>query len=116
RATISNMSPEFGCTVTYFPIDEQTLDYRAQTNRSQEHRDLVREYCEENMLWRTGNEEIEYSEVVELDLGTLEPTVSGHKRPQDKILVKELDEKFADILQHEFDRDYIPVDERHIYT
>src|SRR5699024_7481940 len=43
RATISNMSPEFGCTVTYFPIDEQTLDYMAQTNRSQEHRDLVRE-------------------------------------------------------------------------
>ena len=116
RATISNMSPEFGCTVTYFPIDEQTLDYMAQTNRSQEHRDLVREYCEENMLWRTGNEEIEYSEVVELDLSTLEPTVSGPKRPQDKILVKELDEKFADLLKHEFDRDYIPVDERDIYT
>src|SRR5699024_9208491 len=116
RAIISNMSPEFGCTVTYFPIDEQTLDYMAQTNRSQEHRDLVREYCEENMLWRTGNEEIEYSEVVELDLGTLEPTVSGPKRPQDKILVKELDEKFADLLKHEFDRDYIPVDERDTYT
>ena len=116
RATISNMSPEFGCTVTYFPIDEQTLDYMEQTNRSQEHRDLVRDYCEKNMLWRTGSEEIEYSEVVELDLSTLEPTVSGPKRPQDKILVKELDDKFVDLLKHEFDRDYIPIDEREIYT
>src|SRR5690606_467114 len=53
RATISNMSPEFGCTVTYFPIDDQTLGYMARTNRSQQQIDLVREYCEENMLWRT---------------------------------------------------------------
>src|SRR5690606_26901281 len=74
RATISNMSPEFGCTVTYFPIDNQTLDYMARTNRSQKQIDLVREYCQENMLWRTGNEQIEYTKIVELDLNTLEPT------------------------------------------
>jgi len=115
RATISNMSPEFGCTVTYFPIDEQTLDYMAQTNRSAEHRQLVEEYCKENLLWRTGDEEIEYSKVVELDLNTLEPTVSGPKRPQDKILAKEFDTKFAKLLKHEFDRDYVPVDEREVY-
>src|SRR5690606_7653035 len=112
RATISNMSPEFGCTVTYFPIDDQTLDYMERTNRSQEQIDLVREYCQENMLWRTGNEEIEYSQVVELDLNTLEPTVAGPKRPQDKILVKELDKTFSSVLQSDFQRNYVPFDDR----
>src|SRR5699024_7020062 len=116
RAPISNMSPEFGCTVTYFPIDEQTLAYMEQTNRSREHRDMVRKYCKTNMLWRTEDDPIEYSEVVELDLSTLEPTVSGPKRPQDKILVKNLEDKFAELLKDEFDRNYIPVDERDIYT
>lgn len=112
RATISNMSPEFGCTVTYFPIDDQTLDYMKRTNRSQAQIDLVKEYCEENLLWRTGKEEIEYSQVVELDLGTLQPTVSGPKRPQDKILVKDLHEKFAGLLKDEFKRDYVPIGDR----
>lgn len=112
RATISNMSPEFGCTVTYFPIDDQTLEYMDRTNRSQEQINLVKEYCQENMLWRTGTEEIEYSKVVELDLNTLEPTVAGPKRPQDKILVKELDSKFSSILETDFDRNYVPFDDR----
>lgn len=82
------MSPEFGCTVTYFPIDDRTLEYMHATNRSPEQIKIVEEYCKENLLWRTGNENILYSSVVELDLNTLEPTVSGPKRPQDKILVK----------------------------
>lgn len=112
RATIANMSPEFGCTVTYFPIDNQTLEYMKRTNRSQQQIDLVKSYCEENLLWRTGKEEIEYSEVVELDLGTLQPTVSGPKRPQDKILVKDLHEKFAGLLKDEFKREYVPVGDR----
>ena len=112
RATISNMSPEFGCTVTYFPIDDQTLDYMKRTNRSQEQIDLVEEYCKENMLWRTGEETITYSKVVELDLSTVEPTVSGPKRPQDKILVKNLKTKFQELLHSEFDREYVPIKER----
>ncbi|WP_187444005.1 aconitate hydratase AcnA [Sphingobacterium phlebotomi] len=112
RATISNMSPEFGCTVTYFPIDDQTLDYMERTNRSPEQINLVREYCQENMLWRTGDEEIEYSKVVELDLNTLEPTVAGPKRPQDKILVKELNSRFSTILNKDFQRNYVPFDDR----
>lgn len=112
RATIANMSPEFGCTVTYFPIDNQTLDYMKRTNRSQEQIDLVKAYCEENLLWRTGHEQIEYSEVVELDLSTLHPTVSGPKRPQDKILVRDLHDKFADLLKDEFNREYVPVADR----
>src|SRR5690606_4063665 len=112
RATISNMSPEFGCTVTYFPIDEQTLDYMDRTNRSAEQINLVREYCQENMLWRTGNENIEYSRIVELNLNSLEPTVSGPKRPQDKILVKDLDKAFTSVLEKDFSRNYIPFDDR----
>jgi aconitate hydratase len=112
RATIANMSPEFGCTVTYFPIDDQTLEYMKRTNRSQKQITLVKDYCKENLLWRTGKEEIEYSEVVELDLGTLQPTVSGPKRPQDKILVEDLHDKFADLLREEFKREYVPVADR----
>lgn len=108
RATISNMSPEFGCTVTYFPIDEQTLNYMAKTARSKEQIALVKEYCQENMLWRTGDEGIEYSKVIELDLSTLEPTVSGPKRPQDKILLRTLDKDFVRILSDEFSRAYVP--------
>ncbi|HET8752821.1 MAG TPA: aconitate hydratase AcnA, partial [Salinimicrobium sp.] len=112
RATISNMSPEFGCTVTYFPIDNQTLDYMKKTNRSEKQIELVKSYCEENLLWRTGKEEIEYSEIVELDLGSLRPTVSGPKRPQDKIFVEDLDTKFIDLLKNEFSREYIPIHDR----
>ncbi len=112
RATISNMSPEFGCTVTYFPIDDQTLDYMRRTNRSEEQINLVEEYAKENMLWRTGNENITYSKVVELDLSSVEPTVSGPKRPQDKILVKNLKKKFQELLHSEFDREYIPLKQR----
>ena len=112
RATIANMSPEFGCTVTYFPIDEQTLDYMIRTNRTEKHVDLVREYCKENLLWRTGNENIEYSKVVELDLNKLEPTVSGPKKPQEKILVKDLHSSFETILDKEFSRGYVQFNER----
>jgi len=112
RATISNMSPEFGCTVTYFPIDDQTLDYMKRTARSQEQIDLVKEYCQENMMWRTGKEDIEYSHILELDLSTLEPTISGPKRPQDKILLKNLDQDFIKILNDEFSRAYVPFKNR----
>ena len=112
RATISNMSPEFGCTVTYFPVDDQTLDYMRRTNRSQEQIDLVKNYCRENLMWRTGKENIEYSKVVELNLNTLQPTVSGPKRPQDKILVEDLNTKFIELLNAEFSRKYITVPNR----
>lgn len=112
RATIGNMSPEFGCTVTYFPIDDRTLEYMRSTNRSDEQIKIVEAYCKENLLWRTGNENIQYSTVVELDLATLEPTVSGPKRPQDKIFVKDLGNKFCEILKGEFNRDYKLKEER----
>ncbi len=116
RATISNMSPEFGCTVTYFPIDNRTLEYMHSTNRSAEQIKIVEEYCKENLLWRTGKENIQYSKIVELDLSTLEPTVSGPKRPQDKIFVKDLGNKFCEVLKKEFNREYQPKDQRAEYA
>lgn len=114
RATISNMSPEFGCTVTYFPIDDQTLEYMRKTNRSAEQIQLVEQYCKENYLWRNDEDLIQYSQVVSLDLNQLKPTVSGPKRPQDKILVEELGEKFQQLLASDFQRNYLPPSERKI--
>ncbi|MEM8896172.1 MAG: aconitate hydratase AcnA, partial [Bacteroidota bacterium] len=89
RATISNMSPEFGCTDTHWPIDAQTLDYMRKTNRPDAHIDMVEAYAKANLLWRDDSAEIEYTDVINLDLGTVEPTISGPKRPQDKILLRE---------------------------
>ncbi|MEX2568143.1 MAG: aconitate hydratase AcnA [Cyclobacteriaceae bacterium] len=114
RATISNMSPEFGCTVTYFPIDDRTLDYMAKTNRSEAQIKLVEDYAKANMLWRENEDEINYSTVVELDLGSVEPTVSGPKRPQDKILLREFKDKFGALLHKIHGRQYIPIDKRDV--
>lgn len=112
RATISNMSPEFGCTVTYFPIDEQTLQYMRRTNRSEEVVARVESYCKENMLWRHGNENITYSDVIELDLTKVQSAVAGPKRPQDRILVKDLHSEFETLLNKEFKRMYTPEGKR----
>ncbi|MEX0929662.1 MAG: aconitate hydratase AcnA [Balneolales bacterium] len=112
RATIANMSPEFGCTVTYFPIDEQTLDYMKRTDRPQQHIDFVRDYCRENMIWRENENLINYSETLELDLSSLEPAVAGPKRPQDKILVRDLREKFGELLKEDHNRDYVELADR----
>lgn len=114
RATIGNMSPEFGCTITYFPIDDQTLKYMADTNRSQEQIDLVRDYCKANMLWRENEDKIQYSEVVELDLNTVVPTVAGPKRPQDKIKLSEFNETFQRLLKEVHGRSYVDPYKREI--
>jgi len=99
RATISNMSPEFGCTVTYFPIDDHTLDYMRKTNRPEQLVQQVEAYTKANMLWRTNESDIVYSSVVELDMSTVEPVLSGPRRPQDKITVRELSDKFGSLLR-----------------
>lgn len=114
RATIANMSPEFGCTITYFPIDERTTEYMTKTNRSASRVRLVEDYCKANMLWRTGEEKIEYSHVLELDLATVEPTIAGPRRPQDKILLRDADKTFRKHLEVDFNRSYIRMDEREL--
>ena len=108
RATISNMSPEFGCTVTYFPVDDRTLDYLRLTGRDEEHVKLVEKYMKENLLWRTGNEEIEYTDVIELDLSTVEPSISGPRRPQDRIPLRQAKEKVVSIIRDEFGKKDAP--------
>ncbi len=112
RATISNMSPEFGCTVTYFPIDGQTLEYMRRTGRKAALVELVEEYARENLLWRTGEELIGYTDIIELNLSEIRPAVAGPSRPQDKILVQDLHAKFGTLIKDQYARDYVPVAER----
>lgn len=111
RATIGNMSPEFGCTITYFPIDDKTLEYMRKSNRTEEQIALVETYCKTNMLWREHEDRITYTDVLELDISTIEPTVAGPKRPQDKILLKNFKNKFIDLLDKSFGRTYLTQDE-----
>src|SRR5690554_2832911 len=112
RATIGNMSREFGCTITYFPIDHKTLEYMRDSNRSEEQVKLVEDYCKANMLWREDEDDIVYTDVVELDISTVQPTVAGPKRPQDKILLKDLKEKFIELEHETFGRAYIEPEAR----
>ena len=114
RATIGNMSPEFGCTVTFFPIDNKTVDYMKQSNRSPEQLNLIETYCKANMLWRENEDAINYTDVLELDISTIEPTVAGPSRPQDKILLKDFKDKFIDLLDTSYQRQYISWEQRDI--
>ena len=112
RATIGNMSPEFGCTITFFPIDDKTLEYMRDSNRSEEQVQLVEDYCKENMLWRENEDDVVYTDVIELDVSKVQPTVAGPKRPQDKILLKDLKEKFIELEHETFGRTYIEPEAR----
>ncbi len=85
RATIGNMSPEFGSTAAMFPIDQVTLDYLRLTGRSEEQVKLVEEYSKTQTLWHDAANEASYSEYMELDLATVVPSIAGPKRPQDRI-------------------------------
>ena len=85
RATIGNMSPEFGSTAAMFPVDEVTLDYMRLTGRTEEQIDLVREYTQAQGMWHDPTKEPEFSEYLELDLSTVVASIAGPKRPQDRI-------------------------------
>jgi aconitate hydratase len=95
RATIANMSPEYGATMGFFPVDDATLDYLRQTDRSPEQVELVERYCREQGLFYTeATPEPEYFDVLELDLSDVVPSVAGPKRPQDRLTVPELPDAF----------------------
>ncbi len=96
RATIANMSPEYGATMGFFPIDEKTISYLETTNRAGQA-DIVERYARETGLFYDGEQSPEYSDIVDLDLSTIEPSVSGPARPQDRIPVASLKETFYDI-------------------
>ena len=96
RATISNMAPEYGATCGIFPVDVETLRYLRLTGRSDEQIALVEAYYKEQGLFHTaGSPEAEYTQTLELDLGAVEPSVAGPKRPQDRVLLKDAAASFA---------------------
>jgi aconitate hydratase len=99
RATIGNMSPEYGATCGFFPVDDETLRYLRLTGRDEERVALVEAYCKENTLWHDPSREPEYSQVVDLDLSTVEPSVAGPRRPQDRVAVREAKESFLEALE-----------------
>ncbi len=96
RATIANMSPEYGATVGFFPIDAETLRYLQRTGRSKETVDLVERYTKEQGLFRTdATPDPEFTSTIELDLSTIEPSLAGPKRPQDMVPLRTLRKSFA---------------------
>jgi aconitate hydratase len=99
RATIGNMSPEYGATCGFFPVDDETLRYLRLTGRDDERIALVEAYCKENALWHEPGHEPEYSQVVELDLATVEPSLAGPRRPQDRVPLREAKESFLESLE-----------------
>ena len=107
RATIGNMSPEFGSTAAIFPIDEVTLDYLRLTGRSEESIALVEAYAKAQGLWHDPSHEVRYSEYLELDLASVVPSIAGPKRPQDRITLSESKDSFRKTIA-----DYAPEGER----
>jgi aconitate hydratase len=110
RATIGNMSPEFGSTAAMFPIDDVTLDYLRLTGRSDEQVALVEEYSKLQRLWHDADQEPVYSEYLELDLATVVPSIAGPKRPQDRIILADAKTQFASDLTNYADVEHDLVD------
>lgn len=98
RATIGNMSPEYGSTVAIFPIDDETIKYLKLTGRSEQQVALVEAYAKRQGLWLDPNAEPDYSERLELDLATIVPSLAGPKRPQDRVPLKNAKSMFRDAL------------------
>ena len=94
RATLGNMSPEYGSTIAVFPIDDVTLDYLRLTGRDESQVKLVEAYAKAQGMWHDPQHEARYSEYIELDLSTVKPSIAGPKRPQDRILISEAKESF----------------------
>src|SRR3989442_1447795 len=105
RATLGNMSPEYGATCGFFPVDEVTLEYLRLTGRSEERIALVEAYCKENMLWHQPEEHPTYSHVVALDLADVEPSLAGPRRPQDRVPLANAKEALLEALDR-FGVDY----------
>ena len=103
RATIANMSPEYGATMGFFPVDEETCAYYKATGRTDEQVETVRNYfTAQGMFGMPGKDECSYSTVLDLDLAVVQPSVSGPKRPQDRINLPEIKERFGELLEKPF--------------
>jgi aconitate hydratase len=99
RATIGNMSPEYGATCGFFPVDQVTLDYLRLTGRPEERVALVEAYCKENLLWHDPDHDPTYSQIVELDLADVEPSLAGPRRPQDRVPLTDAKRSFLSALE-----------------
>ncbi|MDP2697339.1 aconitate hydratase AcnA [Thalassospira sp.] len=95
RATIGNMAPEYGATCGFFPIDDETLNYMRGTGRSEDQIALVEAYAKEQGMWADPSHEAVYTDTLELDISTVEPALSGPKRPQDRVLLKDAVSSFT---------------------
>lgn len=102
QATISNMAPEYGATCGFFPVDEDTVKYLTNTGRDADRVELVEAYAKAQGYWRPEQVEPIFTDTLELDLGTVVPSISGPKRPQDRVLLSEGDTAFADAMAKEF--------------
>ena len=103
RATIANMAPEYGATCGFFPVDERTCDYLRLTGRDEAQIELVRAYCQAQGLWRdAGSPEPLFTDTLELDMNSIEPSLAGPKRPQDRVLLAEVDNQFNAELEHSY--------------
>ncbi|WP_020673581.1 aconitate hydratase [Amycolatopsis nigrescens] len=116
RATIGNMSPEFGSTAAIFPIDDETIRYLKLTGRSPEQVALVETYAKEQGLWHDASHEPTYSEYLELDLSTVVPSIAGPKRPQDRIELTDAKSSFRksvhDYVEEQYPTPHTKVDEK----
>src|SRR6185503_12610363 len=88
RATIANMAPEYGATMGFFPVDAETLAYLRFSGRTDDHVQLVERYCKENLLWRDDKATLRFADTLSLDLNTVEPSLAGPARPQDRVPLK----------------------------
>ncbi|HEY8377933.1 MAG TPA: aconitate hydratase AcnA [Nannocystis sp.] len=102
RATIANMAPEYGATVGFFPVDEHTIAYLRLTGRDERLCATVEQYCKLQGLWRDDSREVRYTDVLELDLGTIEPSLAGPKRPQDRIALGAMQKQWQSDLAKTF--------------
>lgn len=98
RATIANMAPEYGATIGFFPIDDNTIDYLQQSGRSKEHIALVEAYAKASGLFGDTDQEADYSDIIEIDLSSIRPSVSGPKRPQDLVALDAIAHSFRQTL------------------
>ena len=97
RATISNMAPEYGATCGFFPTDQETIDYLKLTGKNEHHLNVVTTYSKKQMMWVDNNYDPDFNGKIELDLNSIEPSVAGPKRPQDKIFLKDVPSVFKKV-------------------